>query len=96
MDWAKHIRRILAHLGEDVTVNGATSPAVRGMFLNPYELLTLGGEPGVASANPRLVAITADLPSAPTAVVSVRGTHNIVEVKPDDPGGYTVFELEKA
>ena len=95
MDWAVHIRRIFARIGEDATVIGATSPSVRGMFLAPYERIALGLGPGVVSSNPRFAAITADLPASPTAVVTTRGTHSIKEVQADDPGGFTVFELHE-
>ena len=96
MDWASHIRRILVHLGEDATVIGATTGNVRGMFLAPYERINLGLTSGISSSSPTFVAMSADLPSAPTAVITSRGTHRVAEPKPDDPGGYTLLELHEA
>jgi len=93
VDWAKHTRRILVRLGEDATVIGATTVTARGIYSAPYQRLGLGIDGGIASSNPRFTAMTADLPATPTAVVTSRGTHNISDIQPDDPGGLTVFEL---
>jgi hypothetical protein len=97
MDWAAHIRRILVHLGEDVTVTGTSGTAdVRGLFLNSYQTLNFDGAVAIASASPRFVGMTADLPSGATAIITARGTHGIKNREPDDPGGYTVLELFKS
>lgn len=94
MDWAAHIRRIFVHIGEDITVTGSSGTAdVRGLFLAPNQRLNLGIDAGINASSPRVVAITSELPAAPLTVVTTRGTHNVKDVQPDDPGGYTVLEL---
>ena len=97
MDWAAHIRRILVRLGEDATVTGTSgSASVRGLFLQPYQQLNLGIDAGMDATSPRFVAITGDLPTAPSAVVTTRGTHSVKSENPDDPGGFTVLHLFEA
>lgn len=64
---------------------------------------------GFASSEPRFAAMTADLPSVAqgdtivlaalldgTVQIRAAGTHNIVDIQPDDPAGITVLQLHKA
>lgn len=90
------MRRIFVRIGEDVQVVGTSTADVSGMFLAPYQQMDLGVGAGINASAPRFVAITADLPANPMAVISTRGTHNIKNPQPDDPGGFTVFELFEA
>lgn len=96
MDWAAHIGRVIYTLGESVSVVGTTTAAITAMYLAPSQRLTLGLDGGINTSSPNVVAITADLPASPTAVITSRGTHNIKDIRPDDPGGFTVLELFEA
>jgi len=100
MDWASHMRRILARLGEDATFTHGTSQpsSVRGMFVASYQALPAGIDMGFASSEPRFAAMTADLPSVAQADTLVRGgiTYRVVDIQPDDPSGLTVLQLQKS
>jgi hypothetical protein len=97
MDWKPHIARIIARLGEDVTfTHGIGSPVtVRGLFLNPFQDITLGGTI-IAGSTPRLVAMTADLPSVAIddTIGRASAIYKIKNTDDDDPGGFTIFKLE--
>lgn len=100
MDWSQHIRRILAHLGEDVTFThaGGSPVSVRGMFVSPYAELLPGIGAGIDGSKPHFAAMTADLlPSVAEDDTIVRGalTYKVKDIQAQDPGGFTLLQLEK-
>lgn len=100
MDWARHLRRVFFHLGEDASFTHGTAAAVEvsGIYLAPYAVLPAGLESGFESSVPRFAAMTEDLPSVAQGDVITRGTNDfeIVAVEPNDPGGYTVLQLQES
>jgi len=110
MDWASHMRRILARLGEDATFTHGTSQpsSVRGVFAAPGVVLPGGFDAGFDASEPRFGAPTADLPSVAiddtlaigavldgTTQIRAATTYKIVDIKPDDPCGLTYLQLQK-
>lgn len=97
MDWASHMRRILVHLGEDVTLaRGTGQPVtVTGVYLSPYEAANIGLG-GVTSSNPHFAFMTADYTAAVDDVLTRQAVAYKVKVRqPDDPSGITVLELKR-
>lgn len=97
MDWASHMRRILVHLGEDVTLaRGTGTPVtVTGVYLSPYEAANIGLG-GVTSSNPHFAYMTADYSVAVDDILTRSAVAYKVKVKqPDDPSGVTVLELKR-
>lgn len=97
MDWPTHLRPVLTHLGEDVTlVSGTGQPAtVRGLFLMPYQLADVGLG-GVTSNNPHFAFMTADFAVAVDDVLTRSAiAYKIKTKQPDDPSGITVVELKR-
>lgn len=101
MDWASHMRRIVAHplVGDDATfTHGTGQPAsVKGRFFSPYVEVLPGLAGGIDASKPHFAAMTSDLPSVAQGdvVALTSGTYNVVNIQPDDPSGITVLELEK-
>lgn len=97
VDWASHIRRILARLGEDVswTPDGGSPATVRGVFLEAYQSVQLGSVE-VSGAEPRFCAMSADLPAVAKDDQVVRGgvTYKVKALEPDTVGGFVVCVLE--
>jgi hypothetical protein len=111
VDWGKHLRRIIAHplQGDDALfTHGTGNPAlsVKGRFAAPGATLPGGIESGFTSTVPRFVAMSADVPAIAEddtlqvlpLIDGAIGTVNyrIVAIEPDELGGYTVLQLEKA
>lgn len=100
VDWASHMRRILAKLGEDVTWTHAGSPlTVRGLYLGPHRQMNLGDVVVVAAEDPMFIAMAADMPSlAGGDTILVQRTSVTYKVKPalepDPVSGVTVMQLE--
>jgi hypothetical protein len=99
MDWKKHMRRIIARLGEDATVTpaaGGGTFTVRGIYSAPYAVMLDGAAlPGIASDKPRFGVMTADLGAAAVGDQLTRaGTdYLIAAAEPDEPSGLTVLQL---
>ncbi len=94
MDWAAHLSRILARIGEDVSYTppaGGAATTVRGLFSRPYAALL-----GIESSNPTVGCMSADVPAiARGATFSIRGTaYRVIAKKDDVAAGVTVAELE--
>lgn len=99
MDWASHIGRILARLGEDATfTHGTAQSTVTGIFVSPFAHLPAGLPAGFAASEPRFAAMTADLPSVALDDTITRGTvgYKVKDIEPDDPSGVTVLVLQKS
>lgn len=98
MDWASHMRRILARLGEDVTWTHGGSPAtVRGLFLGPHREVSLGDQVIVAGEDPMFAAMATDLPGLAGGDTILRGgtTYTVKPaLEPDPVSGVTVMQLE--
>lgn len=99
MDWALHLRRIFARLGEDATFThaGGQPVSVRGLFTAPYALLPSGLDGGMSCSQPRFAAMDSDLGTASQGDTLVRNatTYTVVEVQPDAPGGFTILQLQE-
>lgn len=101
MDWAKHMRRILAHLGGDATYTpsgGGGSSTVRGMFIAPFQSANLGDVALVGTSDPQFACMNADMPAAArgdTLVYPVGGiSYKVRNVEPDLVSGLVVLQLE--
>lgn len=98
MDWAIHIRRILARLGEDVTWTHLGSPAtVRGIYVSPYAQVTLGGTVAIAGSDPMFATMSADVPALADGDDLLRGAtaYKVRAPEPDELGGFVMMKLEK-
>ena len=109
MDWASHLRRIIAHpsQGDDATFTHGTAQAssVKGRFAAPYIALPAGIDSGFSSNEPRFAAMTGDVPAveegdALTLLPIIDGTtgtvnYTIVGIEKDELGGYSVLQLRK-
>jgi hypothetical protein len=100
VDWAQHVRRVLAILGEDASYShaGGGGVTVHGMFLAPYQSAVLG-DVAIAGSNPRFAAMSADLALVAVNDTITRGgvTYTVVPpIEADDPSGLTVLQLQKA
>jgi hypothetical protein len=97
VDWAHHVGRILARMGEDVTfTHGGTPSTVRGVFFMPYQAAQVGIA-GVTGTNPHFAGMSAELPSVAVGDTITRGAvvYTIKVKKADAPGGFTVLELQR-
>lgn len=97
MDWAKHVRRIFARIGEDATYtpSGGSPSTVRGMFLDPYQSASLGDVAIVGGSDPTFAAMTADVPNAARGDTLVYGgtTYTVRNVEPSAPAGFSILQL---
>jgi len=94
MDWAAHLTRILAKLGEDMAYTppaGGAATTVRGMFVRPYDTVL-----GMASSNPSVACMTADVPGiAKGAAFTIAGTaYTVASIEPEVVAGYTLAQLD--
>jgi len=101
MDWARHMRRIVAGpLAEDVVwtpLGGGTPVTVRGVFLGPHREVSLGDQIVVAGEDPMFAAMAADLPGLAGGDTILRGgtTYKVKPaLEPDPVSGVTVMQLE--
>lgn len=98
MDWAKHLGRIPAVIGETAQfTHGTGSPATAtGMFLRPFEPAVMGMGVNIAAGKPRWESLATEVPSV------VRGdqlvvrsiTYKVTVVSADPVSGFTLLELE--
>lgn len=99
MDWAKHMRRIPARMGEDATMTpaaGGAAVSLRIVYTAPYVEALGGPQPGIAASVPRALAMLSDIPDVKVNDTLARGTseYRIVGVEPDEPSDTVMLQLE--
>jgi len=102
MDWAKHMRRILAHLGEDATYRpfgGGTSLSIRGMYLAPFQNANFGDVALIGTSDPQFAGMSADMPAVARGdtleyPVGSGTLYKVRSVEPNVPSGLAVLQLE--
>lgn len=100
MDWASHMRTIIATLGDDwMFTHGAGSPVqVRGLYMAPYRAAQLG-TPGVTGIDPHMAVMAVDIGSVAMNDTFVRistgETYKVKTFQPDSESGILVLPLKK-
>ena len=102
MDWGKHMRRILARLGEDATYRpfGGGSPStVRGMYLAPFQNANFGDVALIGTSDPQFSGMSADMPAVARGdtLEYPAGSgmiYKVRNVEPNAPSGLAVLQLE--